>query len=134
MAKTASSWIREKKNLQFIKYAKELNQSGVFKYLYINPTKLKAKASVGEVGKIAVKITLDPSTLQRTMQIVEYGKGKYTSSYLNLALKLLNELFTEGNDLERIAMALNDTTIKPTLLYNNVARLASILVPKEETF
>lgn len=128
------SWMVEKKNNEQVKLEKEFNQSAEFVSIYVDQQKIRKKTFSGKDLKVTLKITLPPDTLKRTMQIVEFGKGKYTSSYINVAVLLLNELITDGEDLDRIAQIILDMTLQPTYLFNNITRLKSILVPKEETF
>jgi hypothetical protein len=128
------SWERERKNNQQIKLEKEFSQSAEFESIYIDQKKIRKRAVTGSDMKVSTKITLPPETLKRTMQIVQFGKGQYTSAYINVAVLLLNEILTEGENLEQIAQIILDITLQPTYLYNNIARLNSILVPKEETF
>jgi hypothetical protein len=93
---------------------------------YLVLSRLKKRSDKGKKAKVPFAITLSPELIYAIGRVVPLGKGKYGSSFLELAGWLLIAILTSGEDVESIAMDLKKTNVSPFLI-SNLTRLLRIL-------
>lgn len=98
----------------------------MFDYKYLKRDLLRVhKAPIGETGKVIIKVTVTPETKERLNLLAEYGKGKYGSAVIELAINLLYELVTEGNNLDEVAAKIK-SIVSTSYMVRNTERLFRI--------
>ena len=87
---------------------------------------LKTRSVRGTTARKMFCATLSMGLISAIGQVVPLGKGKYGSSFLELAGWLFLALVTSGEDIEEVARELKETVISPYLI-SNLSRLLRIL-------
>jgi hypothetical protein len=88
--------------------------------------KLYGRSPNGESNRRNFRVTITPETFGMLSSIVEVGFGKYGSSFVELSIRLMFALVTQGEDLDQVAIELKNSCVSPYLI-NNLKRLARLM-------
>jgi hypothetical protein len=93
---------------------------------FSNIRSLSGRTKNGNSNRVNIKITLTPDTLELLKKEVEFGKGKYGSSLIELSIRTLLTLVGNGEDIEMLAKDLQQVSYSPYMA-NNLRLLAKYL-------
>lgn len=96
-------------------------------YVYLDKEQIRegTKSDIGTRNRRTIKITVTPEAYDKLTNLAEFGKGKYGSAIMTLAILLFYELVTEGNGLDEIAARIKKIA-NPAYLVRNTDRILRI--------
>lgn len=87
---------------------------------------LYGKSPIGEYNRKAIKISITPETMDMITKTVSFGKGRYGSAFIELAIRLLSALANSGEEIDLIANELYSVNQSP-YLRRNLLRLVKLM-------
>jgi len=91
---------------------------------------LYGRSTIGERNRSAIKISITPTTMSMLKKTIDYGKGRYGSSFVELSIRLLVALANSGEDLDLVASELYSVCKSPYMT-TNLRRLIRIIETSE---
>jgi hypothetical protein len=91
-----------------------------------NLRSLYGKSSNGSRNRRDIKLSLRPETVKLLEMHLELGKGRYASPFVEMSIRTVIALMTDGEDIEQVANEIK-YVIESPYLARNLRRLAKLI-------
>lgn len=98
-------------------------------YVNINLQKLRSKigrSKDGSKNRIDIKISITPVTARMLFMAIPFGKGKYGSAFIEMAILLTLALFGNGEDIEYVSLLIREI-MEDDSFQNNMETLKKLI-------